>query len=126
MTLAAESKPNNILFVNYHGTIGGGQIHLLNILAELDRKKFNPQVVCCQEGVFVDKLNELGIATKLIFFGKAKFRYWIVALKAIWKFYKILKEQKIKLVHVSGLEEAKLAAYACHLAKVPMVWVVAP
>jgi hypothetical protein len=118
--------PIPILFVNFHGTVGGGQIHLLAILDELDRDKFEPHVVCCEEGMFVDILRRRGLAPVIIPFGKGKLRYFLVSLPALWKFYQHLKRISIRLVHVSGLQEAKLAAHPCAWAKVPMLWLVAP
>jgi hypothetical protein len=115
-----------ILFVNFHGTIGGGQVHLMALLDELNRDKFSPRVVCCREGVFMDVLRKRGYQPVLIPFGKGKWRYWFVAIPALIKFYRLLKRERIRLVHVSGLQEAKLAAYPCAWAKVPMVWLVAP
>jgi len=121
-----KENPVPILFVNYHGTVGGGQIHLLSLIDGLDRTRFSPYVVCCQEGQFADMLRERGISPAIIPFGKGKRRYLHISLPAIWKFFKYLKRISARLVHVNGLQEAKLAAYACAWAKVPMVWLVAP
>lgn len=120
------TPPYPILFVNYHGTVGGGQVHLLTILDGLDRKLFTPYVVCCQEGKFVSTLKEREIETIIIPFGKAKWRNLHISIPAIWRFYRLLKTNHFKLVHVSGLQEAKLASYPCAWAKIPMVWLVAP
>ncbi len=119
-------EPYPILFVNYHGTIGGGQIHLLTLLEGLDRSRFTPYVVCCEEGLFADSLRQKGLEPKIIPFPKAKWRNLHRSIPALWKFYRYIKQIPFKLVHVSGLQEAKLAAYPCHWAKIPMVWLVAP
>ncbi|MBN1596621.1 glycosyltransferase [candidate division FCPU426 bacterium] len=127
MTGGAQNKgPVPIVFVNYHGTIGGGQVHLLSLLDGLNRDHFAPYVVCCQEGHFTERLRDCGFKPEIIPFGKGKLRYLHVSLPAIWKFFKYMKRVSAALVHVSGLQEAKLAAYACAWAKVPMVWLVAP
>lgn len=124
--LINKDNPTPILFVNYHGTMGGGQVHLLTILDHLDRSQFAPQVVCCQPGPFVDQLRRRDLDPILLPFGKGKRRYLHVSVPAFLKFHRILKKNVIRLVHVSGLQEAKLAAYPCAWAKVPMVWLVAP
>jgi len=123
---AAAQPPIPILFVNYYGTIGGGQVHLLAILNGLDRTRFTPHIVCCEEGPFVNKLRALGFQPEIIPFGKAKLRYFTVSIPAILKFYRLLKRLGIRVVHVSGLQDAKLAVYAAAWAKVPVAWVVAP
>ncbi len=118
--------PYPILFVNYHGTMGGGQVHLLTLLKGLDRTRFTPFVVCCEDGVFADTLRQKNMEPKIIRFPKAKWRNLHRSIPALWKFYRYIKKMNFKLVHVSGLQEAKLAAYPCHWAKIPMVWLVAP
>jgi hypothetical protein len=120
------TPPIPILFVNYHGTIGGGQVHLLAILAELDPKRFTPHVVCCEDGPFADQLRSRGIQPEIIAFGKGKLRHWTISIPAILKMYRLLKRLDIRVVHVSGLQEAKLTVYAASWAKVPVAWVVAP
>lgn len=120
------SAPHSILFVNYHGSVGGGQVHLLTLLDGLDKEKFSPQIVCCQEGKFTGLLRERRIEPIMIPFKKAKWRNLFYSIPAIWRFYRLLKSKRFKLVHVSGLEEAKLAAYPCRWTNIPMVWLVAP
>ncbi len=115
-----------VLFVNYHGTLGGGQVHLLTLLDGLDRARFHPHVVSCQEGPFTEALRERGLQPVIIPFGKGKLRHWTVSLPAIWRMYRLLKNRRIQVVHVSGLQEAKLTAWAAARAGVPMAWVVAP
>ncbi|MEW6517489.1 MAG: glycosyltransferase family 4 protein [candidate division FCPU426 bacterium] len=118
--------PIPIVYVNYHGTVGGGQIHLLALLDELDRAQFTPHVVCCQDGPFLELLRQKGVEPIMVPFGKGKRRYILTALQAWRRFYNILKQTRARLVQASGLQEAKLAAYPCAWAKVPMLWVVAP
>ncbi len=125
-TTQTTSTPIPILFVNYHGTIGGGQVHLLTILEGLDRTRFIPHVLCCEDGAFAEELRKRALTPTIIPFGKGKRRYLAVSVPAILKTYRLLKTLNIRVVHVSGLQEAKLAAYAAKWAKVPMVWVVAP
>lgn len=106
--------------------MGGGQVHLLTIIDGLDKDCFKPAVVCCEEGTFADALRERGMEPKIIPFGKAKWRYIFKSVPAIWQFYNYLKQESFQIVHVSGLQEAKLAAYPCSWVKIPMVWLVAP
>lgn len=121
-----DNTPLPVLFVNFHGTIGGGQVHLLTLLDGLDRTRFLPQVVCCEDGPFAEALRQRSLEPAIIPFGKGKRRYLATSLPAMLKIYRLIKTLGIRVVHVSGLQEAKLAAYAAWWAKVPMVWVVAP
>jgi hypothetical protein len=121
-----DGSPLPILFVNFHGTLGGGQVHLLTLLDGLDRARFTPHVVCCEDGPFAEALRQRALDPVLIPFGKGKRRYLATAVPAMLKLHRLIKSLGIRVVHVSGLQEAKLAAYAAKWAKVPMVWVVAP
>jgi hypothetical protein len=123
---AATGAPLPVLFVNYHGTLGGGQVHLLSLLEGLDKTRFTPHLVCCQEGPFAAELRKRGWEPTLIPFGKGKRRNLIVSIPAMVRMGKLIRALGIRVVHVSGLQEAKLAAYAARWARVPMVWVVAP
>ena len=50
-----------ILFVYHASNIGGGTYCLLNILKEIDRNKYQPSVLLCQNGELVDEIKKLGI-----------------------------------------------------------------
>jgi hypothetical protein len=121
-----STQPIPILFVNYHGTMGGGQVHLLTLLDGLDRNQFQPFVVCCQDGSFCEHITAQRIEPILIPFGKAKYRYILTAIKSLWKMWQVLMQKKIRLVQVIGIQEAKLAALPCWWLKIPMLWIVAP
>lgn len=46
--------------------MGGAQNSLLHLLRKLDRKKFNPYVICPSTGIFSDKLNHSGVDVEKI------------------------------------------------------------
>jgi hypothetical protein len=119
-------SPAPLLFVDYHGTLGGGQVLLLTILDGLDRDRFAPHVVCCRDGAFAEAVRARGLEPVIVPFGKGKLRHLTVTLPAWRTVYRLIRSRGIRLVHVSGLQEAKLAAYPASWAKVPVVWVVAP
>ena len=52
---------NSILFVYHASNIGGGSYCLLNILKEIDRKKYQPSVLLCTEGDLVKEIKALDI-----------------------------------------------------------------
>ena len=51
----------SILFVYHASNIGGGTYCLLNILREIDRKKYQPSVLLCTDGDLVKEIKALGI-----------------------------------------------------------------
>jgi hypothetical protein len=124
--LSNSSGSIPILFVNYHGTVGGGQVLMLTLLEGLDRTRFSPRIVCCQDGPFLDLLRIRGFDPILIPFGKGKWRHLTVSIPAMLKFLRVLKTYQIRVIHAGGLQEAKLAAWPARWAGVPVAWVVAP
>ena len=91
------TSPAPIVFVDYHGTVGGGQIHLLTIIDGLDRTCFTPHVVCCQEGQFAEQVRLRGITPKIIPFGKGKLRYFQII------YFTVAEALHIPYIIISGI-----------------------
>jgi glycosyltransferase involved in cell wall biosynthesis len=119
-----KPKTKHLLFVNYHGTMGGGQVHLLSLITGLPKEQFKISVLCCQNGAFIEVLKQNNIEPRIVPFPKGRRRYIWHVWPAWHKLSKILKAENIDLVLVSGIEEAKLSAGPCHKQKIPMVWLV--
>lgn len=78
------------------GQIGGGESHLLSLVENLDRTKFEPVVLSFTDGPMVDRLQKMEVPTHIISSTKAfDFNVW----KKVKEF--LLKE-KIELIHAHG------------------------
>ena len=53
--------PRSILIVDYMAELGGAEIALLRLLAELDRRRFAPVVLLFSDGLLVPRLREIGV-----------------------------------------------------------------
>lgn len=87
---------SNILFIYHVSSIGGGSFCLLNIIRDLDRKKFNPIVLLKSEGPLVTELKKLNI--KIIINSSiitAPYNSSLLNLSTLSFFYFLYKSQKV-------------------------------
>lgn len=105
----------NILHFSPVKNWGGGGNHIENLCYELS--KSNPEVrnfiVVAKNGRFEERLK------------KSDFNYFTIPLafnldpRAIWKFIRLCKREKIDLVHLHGSTSLSIAIIASNLAKLP-------
>jgi len=104
----------NILYVSPFPHIGGGEISLLIILKNLDKKRFKVSLICYAEGLFVEKAKKLGIEV-VIFKRDSLFSNFSI----LWKLFRYIKKNNIHIMHVNCLDiRAGIAAW---LARVPFI-----
>ena len=104
----------NILYVSPFSHIGGGEVSILTVIANLKRDIFQPLLVCYEDGPFVDKAKRSGIET--IVFRRTGL---ISEFSIIWKLVRYIKKKKICLMHVNSLDiRAGIAAW---LAGIPFI-----
>ena len=103
-----------VLYISPFSHIGGGEISILTVIANLKKDMFRPVLVCYEDGPFVEKARRSGIET--IVFRRAGL---ISEFFIIWKLVRYIKENKICLVHVNSLDiRAGIAAF---LAGIPFI-----
>ena len=103
-----------ILYVSPFSHIGGGEISILTVIANLNKRELHPILVCYEDGPFVEKARRSGIET--IVFRRAGL---MSEFSIIWKLVRYIKEKKICLVHVNSLDiRAGIAAW---LAGIPFI-----
>lgn len=105
----------NILHLSAVKNWGGGGNHIENLCYELS--KSNPEVrnfiVVAEKGQFYERLKE------------REFNFFTVPMsmnidpRAIIKFIRLCKKEKIDLVHIHGSTSLTLAVMACYFAKLP-------
>jgi len=107
-----------ILFVNHASNLTGASLSCLSLITGLG-KGYEPVFATREDGPVVDRLKELGIKSYILndrgFLG----------IKYISMFLKILREEKINLIHLNTLTPfCKYAGIAGFLKKIPIVWFV--
>jgi glycosyltransferase involved in cell wall biosynthesis len=113
----------NLLYTSLSGqTIGGGQKSLLLLLERLDRKKYNPFLICPSEGDLIEKVERLGIETALIKTGSLKNPNFFSTAATVGKFAGFIKKKDIDLIHTDAPRHTFYAGLAARLTKKPLVW----
>lgn len=100
------------------GQIGGGESHLLSLVENLDRSRFEPFVLSFTEGPMIERLKQLQVPTRVI-----------TTLKPFdftkWKAVKsLLQEWKIELVHAHGTRANSNVLWAAHVLGIPVIYTV--
>jgi glycosyltransferase involved in cell wall biosynthesis len=111
-----------ILYIAYTAAIGGGEVSLLHLVKRLDRRLFFPVVAVPSQGPLVDKLRAMGIRVKitsLMEFSRYRVLSFLIATVALAR---LIKEEKIDLVHVNSIKNGEQGLFAARLAGTPCIW----
>jgi glycosyltransferase involved in cell wall biosynthesis len=107
-----------ILFVNHASNLTGASISCLSLITGLG-KEYEPVFATREEGPVVGRLKGLGIKSYVL---KNK---GFLGIKYVLMFLKILREEKINLIHLNTLTPfCKYAGIAGFLKNIPIVWFV--
>lgn len=112
-------KKINILYFSSFGSLkGGGQRSLYYLLRGLNRERFNPVVVCPEPGDLIEKLQDLGISTRVVPFKRLR----NLSFSFAWQIFRLIKKHRIHLVDTDGPVETFYAWIPCRLAGIPLIW----
>jgi glycosyltransferase involved in cell wall biosynthesis len=100
------------------GQIGGGETHLLSLVENLDKSRFDPIVLSFTEGPMVDRLASMGIVTHVIHTEKP---FDVSKWKAVKKF---LQQERVELVHAHGTRACSNIMSAARSLGIPVVYTV--
>lgn len=119
-----------ILYLQSTSEIGGSDIALLRILEKLDRSRFEPTVLLPNDGPLVAAFRRLGCEVFLLpgmlplttrrgplYLARYLFNYPL----AVWRIARLIRRQKVDLVHTNSLHNL-YGFLAALLAKRPHVW----
>ena len=112
------AKKIRVLECIRQGQIGGGESHLLSLVQNLDKAKFEPIVLSFTEGPMVEKLREMGIDCHVIYTTKP---FDISKWKAVKKF---IKEKKPDIIHAHGTRANSNVLRPAKSLKIPVIYTV--
>ncbi len=116
-------KVHNILYTSLSGQmLGGGQRSLLLLLERLNRKKFNPFLVCPSEGGLVEKAERQGVEARIIKMGRIKSPNVISTAATVIKLKKFIKDKNIDLIHTDSPRQAFYSGRAARPTGTPLIW----
>lgn len=114
--------PRRVLFLAYRAGLGGGERFLLNLLARLDRSRFEPMLVTAEPGELAVRAGRLGVPTEVLplsnqgGLGKAR------ALAAAARLHQLMRKRRVDVLHLNDIEMGKYGALAARALGVPVVW----
>ncbi|MBU2540551.1 MAG: glycosyltransferase family 4 protein [Candidatus Omnitrophica bacterium] len=112
----------NILYITESAVLGGAEISLFELITNLDRERFNPFIICSEEGPLIEKFNQWQIPNAVIpLYRVRQISFWRF-LKSVKELVKFLKTNEIKLVHTNSTRANFLGALAARIVRVPVVW----
>lgn len=111
-----------VLYVHGIGEIGGAETDLLALLKGLDRKRFQPFVVCPSLGPLITEIERLNIPVYGITIPAwRKAKDWIAIPAVIWKLKKLIHSWQVNLIHVNDYWWSPLVHAAAKQSHVPVV-----
>jgi glycosyltransferase involved in cell wall biosynthesis len=100
------------------GQIGGGESHLLNLLENLDRSRFQPVVLSFTDGPMIERLNRAAVNCHVIHtvrpFDVSKWR----------RVKSLLRDEGIDLVHAHGTRACSNSIWAARSLGIPVIYTI--
>ncbi len=104
----------NVLYIGSDMYLAGAQSVVLNLIKNLDKERFKVSMCALQGGILFEETKKLGIEVELL---RSK---PIFDIKAVIRLTKLMKKQKIDIVHCHGFDSAYYGVLAAKLARIPV------
>ena len=119
-----------ILFYNHTGQVSGAEGLMLMILARLDRTRFEPVVVCPQQGPLAQMVAELAVPVESLAGLEARFTWRADhLLRYLKSFLRVISQIRQKvilikpdLIHANSIRAGLVATAATFGLETPVVW----
>ena len=121
-SVPSMTKPRVLLAENAGSFVGGGQVSFLSLVAGLDRSRFEPYVVCPEEGDFLEEALEQGIPTLIRRMPTLRGLGGLRLPSALRSWLTLIKKFRIDLLHANGTRAMIYAGLAGRLTSIPVLW----
>lgn len=115
-------KARILLVENSGRFVGGGQVSFLGLAERLDRSRFEPFVVCPEEGDFLEAVLERGIPALVRPMPSLRGLGGLALPGALPPWLKLVGRYRIDLLHANGTRAMIYAGLAGQLARRPVLW----
>jgi len=118
----ANPEMTRVLHLCRGGHIGGSQRQLLYLVTHLDRRRYEPIVVCREDGGFVSQLREAGVAVHLV-----PLHSWRSVPACIYRYgdarrlVQLARRHGADLLHCSNLSLSGYLRWAARRLRVPAI-----
>lgn len=106
--------PKQILYISPGTDLGGGEVSLLTLIANLDRSRYTPIICTYGEGRFASRANDLNCPVHIRSYGSA-----LSQIPFIQSLRNLMKSTQTDLVHVNTLDIR--AGIAARLSNLPLI-----
>ncbi len=113
-----SAKKIRVLECIRQGQIGGGESHLLSLVENLDKNRFEPVVLSFTPGPMVDQLKTMGIETHVIHTTRP---FDISKWKTVKQF---IKSKQVDLVHAHGTRANSNVLWPAKALDIPVIYTV--
>jgi glycosyltransferase involved in cell wall biosynthesis len=132
-----EGLATRVAYVDHTAVLSGGELALSNLIAALDRRRWDPHVILGSDGPLVARLRKAGVPVEILplpailsgvrqdRLGRAAILHPLRALAALHYVRRLarhLHDRDIGLVHANSLKACILASLAARLAGRPSIW----
>src|SRR5438270_339874 len=112
------TKKIKVLECIRQGQIGGGESHLLSLVENLDRSKFEPLVLSFTDGPMIERLREMNVESHVIYTERPfDFSKWGLVKK-------FLREHQVDVVHAHGTRANSNILWAARSLGIPVIYTV--
>lgn len=114
-----------ILYIEGWGDFkGGGPRSFFNLISHLDRKKYDPIVVCPASGALLDAFKKINVKVEIIKAESLKAVHLFSFIRATDKLLKLIKEEKVALIHsnAGASRESFYSLVAAKIMGIPFIY----
>jgi len=101
---------------------GGGQISLLELLAHMDRAKYNPLVIVGEKGKLKHEIERLGVECQVIPMPSLKKLNLFLFLAGFWRIFNYARKRKVGLIHCNTSRATLYAVPVAKILGISLVW----
>ena len=127
----------NILYIDHTAKLGGGEIALFNLIANLDQSRFRPVVLLFSDGPLAQKLRETNVELHILPLSRelldarkdslgasslGRLREVFSTLGGVRQVARFIRQCKPDLVHTNSLKSDLIGGFAARLARRPLIW----
>ncbi|HEY1164628.1 MAG TPA: glycosyltransferase family 4 protein [Chitinophaga sp.] len=116
--IMTQERKIRVLQTIRQGKIGGGESHVLDLVATLDRTKFDPLVLAFTNGPMITALQQMQVPAHVIESEKA---FDITVWKQVKRF---MQQQQVDIVHVHGTRANTNVLWAARSLQLPLVYTI--
>ncbi len=117
------NKAINILYLEHHSSIiGGGQISLLQLMENLNKRKFNPILICPEKADLATEAEKHHIQTIFIPLPSLKTLKVVTVFQSLRKLLNIIKKEKVHLLHTNSSRSMMYAALLRLFHHIEIIW----